>query len=97
VNRCKQAGETENAGRCAGLLKELGGVLGLLQEHPESWLKGAGETAGLADPAVDTLIQQRLEARKAKNWAEADRIREELKQAGVILEDTAQGTTWRRG
>ena len=46
---------------------------------------------------IDTLIEQRLEAKKSKNFAEADRIRKELADAGIILEDTPQGTTWRRG
>ena len=45
---------------------------------------------------IDTLIEQRLEAKKSKNFAEADRIRKELADAGIILEDTPQGTTWRR-
>ncbi len=43
-----------------------------------------------------TLIQQRLQARQEKNWAEADRIRDELEQQGILLEDGAAGTSWRR-
>ena len=51
---------------------------------------------GLSAEAIEALIQQRLEARNAKNWAESDRIRDELKSNGIILEDSKQGTTWRR-
>lgn len=51
---------------------------------------------GATDEQIDNLIAQRLAARKAKNWAESDRIRDELKAQGVILEDGPQGTTWRR-
>jgi cysteinyl-tRNA synthetase len=96
LNRGKQ---TESASPLAGLLTELGSVLGLLQENPDDWLKGTldGSKEGLTDEGIETLIQQRLEARKAKNWVEADRIRDQLNEAGVILEDTAAETTWRRG
>jgi cysteinyl-tRNA synthetase len=104
----------------AGLLKTLGGVLGLLQDNPENVLKGdvvvnlTGNqvdalqghlsvtiTADLStdegkEELVKKLIEQRAEAKKAKNFAEADRIRQELADAGIILEDTPQGTTWRR-
>jgi cysteinyl-tRNA synthetase len=52
--------------------------------------------AAYSDEKIDELIQQRLEARKNKDWATADRIRNELKEQGIVLEDTAGGTTWRR-
>lgn len=48
------------------------------------------------DKDIEEVIQNRLDAKKAKNFAEADRIRKELADAGIILEDTPQGTTWRR-
>jgi cysteinyl-tRNA synthetase len=51
----------------------------------------------LSDADIEDLIRQRAEARKSKQWAEADRIRDELQTAGIVLEDAAGGTTWRRG
>ena len=86
------------ASRMADLLKELGGVLGILQEDPEQYLKsGSALSVGLSDDDVVKLVQRRLDARQDKNWMEADKIRNELKEQGVILEDGAGSTTWRRG
>jgi len=74
----------------------LGGVLGLLQREPEEFLKaGAGE-GELTAEQIEALIQARRDARTNKNWAESDRIRDELIAKGVVLEDNAQGTSWRR-
>ena len=80
----------------ARLLKDLAGVLGLLQRDPEAFLQGNGTEGGLSAEQVDALIQARKDARAAKNWAESDRIRDELTAAGIVLEDSAAGTTWRR-
>ena len=82
----------------ACLLKSLAGVLGLLQRDSDAFLQGdiavqlSGNTLN-----IDQMVIQRNEAKKAKNFAEADRIRKELADAGVILEDSPQGTTWRKG
>ena len=97
INRVRSQDE-EKAARMGAELRRLGGILGILQEDPEVWLKGApeGATTGLGDEEIEALIQKRLEARKSKDWAEADRIRDELKAQGIVLEDTPQGTTWRR-
>ena len=76
-------------------LKALGGVLGLLQRDPQAFLQG-GTGKGPADAEIQRQIDARLAARKAKNYAEADRIRKELESAGVILEDGPKGTTWRK-
>lgn len=98
INRLKET-ENEAAASLAAILRELGGILGILQDDPESYLRGAApaDEDGLSDEAIETMIQARIDARSAKNWAEADRIRDELQAAGIILEDGPQGTTWRRG
>ena len=74
-------------------LKSLGAVLGILQQNPEEWFKGA-EAIG---SNVESLIEARNAAKKTKNWAEADKIRNKLKSQGILLEDRPDGTTdWRR-
>ncbi|MFZ3086482.1 MAG: cysteine--tRNA ligase [Methylotenera sp.] len=74
------------------LLKGLAGVLGLLQRNPDDFLQG--EVAETLD--VEGLIQARLTAKKNKDFAAADAIRKQLADTGIVLEDTPQGTTWRR-
>ena len=85
----------KTAANLGALLQKLGGLLGILQANPDSFLQAGAET-GLSADAVEILIQQRLQARTDKNWAEADRIRDELQAEGIILEDAAGKTTWRR-
>ena len=69
------------------IFDELTGVLGLLYNR---------ETKGSLDDEIEALIEARNNARKERNWAEADRIRDELKAQGIILEDTPQGVKWHR-
>jgi cysteinyl-tRNA synthetase len=87
------AGEVNRTGSAerSGLLKALGGVLGLLQTDPTVYLQAG---AGLDEPAIQALIQARADAKKAKNFAEADRIRNDLLAQGVVLKDSAAGTIW---
>jgi len=93
----------------AGKLKALGGVLGLLQRDPDSFLQGRrAATSDLTasyriegpdnytPEHIQALIDERLAARKGKDFKRADAIRDELKTAGIVLEDGPQGTTWRR-
>jgi cysteinyl-tRNA synthetase len=75
----------------AGLLKALGGLLGLLQTEPTAYLQSG---AGLDESAIQAQIQARADAKKAKNFAEADRIRNDLLAQGIVLKDSAAGTTW---
>ncbi|WP_229008482.1 cysteine--tRNA ligase [Methylophilus sp. Leaf408] len=77
----------------AALLKQLASIVGLLQRDPEAFMQGE-DLGGELD--IDNLITARIAAKKGKDFAEADRIRKVLSDAGIVLEDTAQGTTWRR-
>ncbi|WP_341916079.1 cysteine--tRNA ligase [Polaromonas sp. YR568] len=78
----------------AGLLKALGACLGLLQNDPAAFLQAG---AGLDEAAIQSLIAQRAAAKAGKNFAEADRIRQDLLARGIVLKDTAAGTTWEVG
>ncbi|PKO34638.1 MAG: cysteine--tRNA ligase [Betaproteobacteria bacterium HGW-Betaproteobacteria-7] len=92
------AGEVnrQRSAELSGLLKSLAAVIGLLEREPMAYLQGNGEAGGLNEAAIEQLIADRAAAKKAKNFAEADRLRNELKEAGIVLDDSAQGTTWRR-
>ena len=70
--------------------------LNLLQAAEAHRKKEAEEAAASADPEIDALVQARTDAKKAKNYAEADRIRDELKARGIEIIDTPQGSKWRR-
>ena len=89
--------DKERAGELAATLVELAGVLGILQDDPEAFLKGGENDDGFSEDDINLQIQARTEAKKNKEWVKADEIRDLLKQQGVILEDVAGGvTSWRR-
>jgi len=94
INKAKGADDLLAANQLAGELKHLADLLGLLQDSPEQWLSGSADDGDAAD--IDAMVLARDAARDAKDWAEADRLRDELTAMGIILEDSAGKTRWRR-
>jgi cysteinyl-tRNA synthetase len=96
VNRIR-ADDPGAAAGPAAVLRRLGGILGILQEDPELYLRGRADDGGMSDAEIENLVQARIAARAAKDWGEADRLRKLLTDAGIGLEDGPSGTAWRRG
>ena len=94
INKAKGANDTDSANQLAGELKQLAELLGLLQASPEAWLSGSADNDDGSD--IDAMVTARDAARDSKDWAEADRLRDELTSMGIILEDSAGKTRWRR-
>jgi cysteinyl-tRNA synthetase len=94
------ASEVNRTGSLAdmALLKSMGGLLGLLQRDPQQHLQDESVVGGakFTPERIEEMIQQRLSARAARNFAEADRIRKDLFDADILLEDGPDGTSWRR-
>ncbi|SUH67287.1 cysteinyl-tRNA synthetase [Salmonella enterica subsp. enterica serovar Madelia] len=95
VNRLKGEDMTA-ANAMASHLRKISGVLGLLEQEPDVFLQSGAQADDGEVAEIEALIQQRLDARKAKDWAAADAARDRLTEMGIILEDGPQGTTWRR-
>jgi len=84
------------APQLAAQLRHLGGMIGLLQQEPDQFLQGQDEAGGLSADEIEALIEQRAQARREKNFAESDRIRDLLAEQGIILKDSREGTRWYR-
>jgi len=93
INR-RRNDDAEQAAQLAELLVRLGGILGILQSTPAEFFQRS--VSSEIDPAyIESLLVQRREARAAKDWSRADRIRDELSRLQVVVEDSAEGSTWR--
>ena len=96
VNSLKEKNDG-SAVKAGLMLKKLGGVLGILQDDPESFLKGgsaSGDDGG--DAEIEALVKERNDARARKDWKAADAARNRLQELGIVLEDGLNGTVWRR-
>lgn len=94
ANQLNKAHTQEEQARCKAQLLADAGLLGLLWQSPEQWFKGEG--SGLDEAAIEAKIAERQAAKKNKDYALADKIRNELKEQGIVLEDSPSGTTWKK-
>jgi cysteinyl-tRNA synthetase len=93
INRARE-NDMKQACALGAVLKHIGGILGILQQDPSSYLKGG--TKAEDDSVIEELIAKRAQAKKNKDWATADAVRNQLSEMGIILEDKAGSTSWRR-
>jgi len=96
VNRCREAGDEGQAAALASRLRELAGLLGLLRDDPDAFLKTGTGSGQLDDASVEALVAERSEARRQRHFERADAIRDQLQADGIVLEDGAGGTSWHR-
>ena len=100
INIARDNNKDSEASSLGALLKKLANVIGLLEggnDEIENWFKGADVEGELSSDAIDTLVQDRLDAKANKDWALADKIRDDLQAEGIALEDNGAETIWRRG
>lgn len=95
LNRAKDE-QRADVSSLAALLKHLANLIGLLEADAAEYLKSAVSEGGISDEEIELKIAQRQQAKKDKNWALADQIRDQLTDAGIILEDGSEDTRWRR-
>ena len=93
INRLREAQSFDVATQKAHALKEMGNMLGIFQADADTFLKG--DVSEALKHQVETLIEKRREARANKNWQAADQYRDEIAALGVVIEDGANGTSWR--
>ncbi len=101
TNRLRKDGDEDTnveANSTGALLQKLANLLGLLEGNIEDWFKGSADPSeeGSDDTEIDALVTQRVQAKANNDWAEADRIRDQLSALNIELEDSATGTIWRR-
>lgn len=95
INKFKST-DVKSAENLGVTLKKLGGILGILQQEPENFLKSRTSNSDIDENLINSLIIERTQAKKEKNWAKADEVRNRLTSMGIIIEDGPQGTSWRR-
>jgi cysteinyl-tRNA synthetase len=97
LNQAKAAGNRVKMAASAATLRAMGALLGVLQQDPDTYLKRSAGDKSMSDADVEVLLAARHADRAAKNFAESDRIRQQLTAAGILLEDKPGGATqWRR-
>jgi len=80
-----------------GRILAAGNLLGILEQHPEEWLQAGVTESGISGEKIELAIQARQDAKAARDYTLADQIREELLVQGIVLEDSREGTKWKRG
>jgi len=97
ANELNKTGDAAEMAALKGELLASGGILGLLQQDPEAWFRWAPAGAKTTDDAtIDAMVTERWAAREGRDFARADEIRDRLQSMGIVLEDAADGTRWRR-
>ena len=96
ADAARKAPTPETRSQTVNALLAAGKFLGLLQVDPEVWFQGATQASALDEAQVQQLVDARQAAKTAKNFAEADRLRAELLDLGIVVEDTPQGPRWKR-
>jgi cysteinyl-tRNA synthetase len=97
LNQAKSVQDVGSSAAASATLRAMGAILGVLQQEPDTYLKRSVGLKTMPDADIEALLAARRAARAAKDFAESDRIREQLTAAGVLLEDKPGGTTqWRR-
>jgi len=96
LNNVKRDGELDAAAKLASQLKAMGTILGICQDDPDGFFQGAAVAWELTSAEIERLIEERLNARKNRDFARSDEIRDQLKEQGIELEDGKEGTIWKR-